>query len=223
MSPPPAARRCRRGQRVDDRVEVAVEHLVEVVRLEADPVVGDPVLREVVGADALGAVDGADLAAPRVAAVGGGLLRRGGQQARAQDPQRRTPCSAAGSSRSGSDDDAAGQVGDAHGGVGGVDALPARPGGAEDVDAQVVRVDARRRPPRPPGSTRTPAADVWMRPWDSVTGTRWTRCTPPSNFSRRPDAPRRAAALTATATSLYPPRSDVLGVEDLGRQPRRSA
>ena len=34
-----------------------------------------------------------------------------------------------------------GHVGDAHGGVGGVDALPARPGRAEDVDAQVVGVD----------------------------------------------------------------------------------
>ena len=34
-----------------------------------------------------------------------------------------------------------GQVGDAHRGVGGVDALPAGPGRAEDVDAQVVRVD----------------------------------------------------------------------------------
>jgi len=32
------------------------------------------------------------------------------------------------------------------------------------------------------GITSTPAAEVWMRPWVSVTGTRWTRCTPPSNF-----------------------------------------
>ena len=27
------------------------------------------------------------------------------------------------------------------------------------------------------------AALVWIRPWLSVTGTRWTRWTPPSNFS----------------------------------------
>ena len=26
----------------------------------------------------------------------------------------------------------------------------------------------------------TLAVEVWMRPWDSVAGTRWTRCTPPS-------------------------------------------
>src|SRR5690606_41551628 len=34
-----------------------------------------------------------------------------------------------------------GQVGDAHRGVGGVDALPAGPGGAVDVDAQIAVVD----------------------------------------------------------------------------------
>ena len=30
------------------------------------------------------------------------------------------------------------------------------------------------------GSTATVAAEVWMRPCDSVVGTRWTRCTPDS-------------------------------------------
>ena len=34
------------------------------------------------------------------------------------------------------------------------------------------------------GMTSTPAAEVWIRPCDSVTGTRCTRCTPPSYFSR---------------------------------------
>ena len=33
------------------------------------------------------------------------------------------------------------------------------------------------------GETSTPAAEVCTRPCDSVTGTRCTRCTPPSNFS----------------------------------------
>ncbi len=33
------------------------------------------------------------------------------------------------------------------------------------------------------GITQTPAAEVWMRPWLSVTGTRCTRCTPPSYLS----------------------------------------
>ena len=34
------------------------------------------------------------------------------------------------------------------------------------------------------GITHTPEALVWILPWLSVTGTRWTRCTPPSNFRR---------------------------------------
>ena len=32
------------------------------------------------------------------------------------------------------------------------------------------------------GNTATEAADVWMRPWVSVCGTRWTRWTPDSYF-----------------------------------------
>jgi hypothetical protein len=34
------------------------------------------------------------------------------------------------------------------------------------------------------GMTTTVAVDVCVRPLDSVAGTRWTRWTPPSNFSR---------------------------------------
>ncbi len=33
------------------------------------------------------------------------------------------------------------------------------------------------------GSTATVAAEVWIRPWVSVAGTRWTRCTPDSRRS----------------------------------------
>ena len=33
------------------------------------------------------------------------------------------------------------------------------------------------------GKTATVAAEVWMRPWDSVTGTRWTRWPPLSYCS----------------------------------------
>ncbi|MNW49302.1 hypothetical protein D3C74_267130 [compost metagenome] len=56
------------------------------------------------------------------------------------------------------------------------------------------------------GNTSTPAAEVWMRPCDSVTGTRWTRCTPPSylRLAHTPSAGSvaPARALTATWTSL---------------------
>src|SRR3954471_18613444 len=65
---------------VHHRLEVAVEDLVEVVGLVAGAVVGDPVLRVVVGADPLGAVDGAHLAAPRLAGGRLGLLLGGREQ-----------------------------------------------------------------------------------------------------------------------------------------------
>ena len=55
------------------------------------------------------------------------------------------------------------------------------------------------------GSTSTPAALVWMRPCDSVAGTRCTRCTPPSYFSRAYGASPGSTlprAFTATVTSL---------------------
>jgi len=51
-----------RRQRVDDRVEVPVDDVIQVVGLVADPVIGDPVLREVVGADPLRPVDVGHLA-----------------------------------------------------------------------------------------------------------------------------------------------------------------
>jgi hypothetical protein len=56
------------------------------------------------------------------------------------------------------------------------------------------------------GRTLTPAAEVWMRPCDSVTGTRCTRCTPASYFSRD-QAP---LPLTANTASLIPSRSEAL-------------
>src|SRR5690606_5665355 len=52
-----------RYRRLDDRVERAVHHLIEVVRLVPRAMIGDAVLGEVVGADALGAVHPADLRA----------------------------------------------------------------------------------------------------------------------------------------------------------------
>jgi len=40
-------------QRVDHRVQVPIQNLIKVVGLEADPVIRNPVLRKVVGTDAL--------------------------------------------------------------------------------------------------------------------------------------------------------------------------
>ena len=103
--------------------------------------VGDAVLGKVVGADPLGAVHGAHLRA----ASGVGLGRGGrcplSQEAGTQDPQGRLLVLQLRLLVLHGHHDAGGQVGEPHGGVGGVDALPARTGGAEDVDAQVGRVD----------------------------------------------------------------------------------
>src|SRR5262245_36897841 len=51
-------------ERVDDLAErLALDDLRQLVEREIDAVVAHPALREIVGADALGAVAGADLAA----------------------------------------------------------------------------------------------------------------------------------------------------------------
>src|SRR5262245_60183231 len=75
-------------QRVDHRVQVPVDDLVQVVGLVAHPVIGDAVLREVVGADALGPVYRADLVAPFRARLGIGLGLGLRQQPRAEHAQR---------------------------------------------------------------------------------------------------------------------------------------
>ena len=54
------------------------------------------------------------------------------------------------------------------------------------------------------GSTVTVADDVWMRPWLSVTGTRCTRCGPPSCFMRL----HTLSPFSRNVTSLNPPMSD---------------
>ena len=52
-------------QRIDDLVQPdAVDHLGQLVERQVDAMVGDAPLRKIVGADALGAVAAADLAAP---------------------------------------------------------------------------------------------------------------------------------------------------------------
>ena len=73
------------------------------------------------------------------------------------------------------------------------------------------------------GSTTTPAAEVWMRPCDSVAGTRCTRCTPPSYFSCAQTPWSALRARTATVTDLMPPRSVGSSSSISVAQPCRSA
>ena len=69
------------------------------------------------------------------------------------------------------------------------------------------------------GSTVTVADDVWMRPWLSVTGTRCTRCGPPSNFRwLHASSPR-----TTNVIWLKPPRSDGSADSTSSFHPERSA
>src|SRR5439155_1836665 len=77
-----------RDQRVDDRIELAVQHARDLVDLEADPMIGDPVLGEVVGPDLLRPLAGPDLAATRVGELLGLLAHLEVVEARPQDRHR---------------------------------------------------------------------------------------------------------------------------------------
>ena len=69
------------------------------------------------------------------------------------------------------------------------------------------------------GITATVAVDVWIRPCDSVSGTRCTRCVPPSNLKTE-NAPW---PLTAKTVSFTPPASLSLVESVSVLKPRRSA
>src|SRR4026207_2167619 len=76
------------------------------------------------------------------------------------------------------------------------------------------------------GSTATVTVEVWMRPLDSVAGTRWTRCTPRSNLSplHAPRPRRRSPAAVRPTLELQPApgpaalqqRDDLLEAADPG-------
>ena len=115
------------GQRVDDLVEpVALHDPVERIEGEVDAVVGHPPLREIVGADALRAVAGADLRAPLLRAIGVELLVLRVEDARAQKRHRLGAVAVLRPLLLHRDHDAGRQVGDADRRFGLVDVLAAR-------------------------------------------------------------------------------------------------
>src|SRR6185312_13214977 len=126
---------------VHERVEVAVEHAVDV----ADFDLGAGVLAHLVGLEDVGA----DLAAEVDVELGVLHLAGGGAfflelelvEARAQDLHRHVLVFVLGALVLALDDDVGGEVDDAHGGVGHVDVLSALAAGAEGVDAQVLLAD----------------------------------------------------------------------------------
>src|SRR6266536_2129140 len=130
------------GELVDDPVQaLALEHAGQVADGQPDAVVGHPVLREVVGADALGAVQRADLRAALGRELS--LLLGDGpvEQAGAEHAQGLLAVLDLRLLVLHGDDDPGGQVGHAHRRVGGVDGLATRAGRAVHVDLEVGRVD----------------------------------------------------------------------------------
>src|SRR6266568_3857163 len=131
----------RRPQDVDQVVEVAVHHLLKIVNGVVNAVIGDAILGEVVGADLLGSVPGAHLGPPLAGAgrflLGDHLV----EQARAQHLHRPDLVLKLALLVLALDHEVRGQVGDAHGAVGRVDALAARTLRAEHVDPEVLVFD----------------------------------------------------------------------------------
>src|SRR5262249_54898129 len=108
---------------------------------EIDAVVAHAPLRKIIGADALGAVAGADLAAPFGGAGGVLLLTLEVVESRAQHSHRLGAIAVLRTVFLHHDDDAGGNVGHAHGRFGLVDVLAAGAARAQGVDLEVVVVD----------------------------------------------------------------------------------
>ena len=129
-------------QRVDQFAQPRPgDDLRQLLQREADPVVGHAALREVVGADAFGAVAGAD---HRLARLGLGPLRGVALlfvEARAQHLHRLFAVLVLAAPVLAGDHQPGRQVGDADRRIGRVDVLPARAGCAIGVDLEVARID----------------------------------------------------------------------------------
>ena len=145
------------SQRVDHGVQVAVDDLVEVVGLVADPVVGDPVLREVVGADPLASGRPCATWLRRSAAASASASSWAAASSRAR--RMRSACSLFCSWLFSFWQDTTMPVGrwvirTAESVV--FTLCPPGPGRAEHVDPQVVRVDGHLDRPRPPAGPARP-------------------------------------------------------------------
>src|SRR5579872_2707455 len=120
-------------ERLDELIQLPVHHLRELVEGELDAVVGHAALREVVGADALGAIAAADLQAARLRLGALLLLLLGRQQPCLEERERAGAVLVLRALVLALHHDAARQVGDAHRGVGLVDVLAAGARGAKGV------------------------------------------------------------------------------------------
>ena len=130
-----------RDDGIEDLGHVAFEHVLQLVRREVDAVIGDAALREIVGADLLGALAGADLAAAVLRDRVLLLAHLHLVEARAQHLHGFRPVLDLRLLVLLRHDDAGRDVREAHGGVGRVHALAARAARAERVDAEILFVD----------------------------------------------------------------------------------
>src|ERR1035437_8890331 len=130
-----------RDQRVEDGIHFALHHEIELMERQADAVIAHAILRKVVGADFLAAVARAHHALALRAQCSLLLFELQLVEARTQHALRLGAVLdlrffvLAGNYQTG------GQVGDAHGRIRGVDALPAGAGGAEGIDADVLSLE----------------------------------------------------------------------------------
>src|SRR5882672_3384297 len=127
-------------QRLCQLTEVAIHDVVDLVEREADAVVGDPPLRKIVGADALGAVARADERFARGGFLRLLLARLLVLDARGQDRKRLLLVLVLRARVLTFHHDARWEMRDPDRRVGLVDVLAARSGGAESVDAHISRI-----------------------------------------------------------------------------------
>ena len=122
-------------------VDFAFHEAGEVVEGALDAVIGDAVLRIVVGADFFFASTGADEAATVGGVFGGFFLLAAFEEAGAEDGEGLLFVFDLAATVLTADNGAGGDVEDLDGGVGGVNALAAGTGGAADFDADFVHVE----------------------------------------------------------------------------------
>jgi hypothetical protein len=120
-------------------IEVAFDDAVEIVEGEADAVVGQAILREVVSADFFLAPGTADEAAPVSGVFRLFFFAFVFEEAGAEDFEGGGFVFLLRAAVLAADDFSGGEVKDLDGGVGGVDALPAGASGAADFDAEILR------------------------------------------------------------------------------------
>ncbi len=104
---------------------------------QADPVVGDPRLGEIVGSDPLASFPGSNLAPAVGRDLGLLLLLSLFQKARAQHPHRLRPVFQLGALVLAGDHEAGWEMSDPHRRIGRVDPLTTRPGRTVDIHAEV--------------------------------------------------------------------------------------